>query len=495
MKTRKLLVRALYSAAFSLFATAMQANNLQISGTSVDTTTGEVTFNIKWDNSWRTNIAPANHDAVWVFIKYQDCTDKLWKHANLSVTSADHSAASPLKVDAVTDGKGAFVYRSANGGGNIGNTSVTLKLNIAGANYANLNFKVFGVEMVNIPQGSFTVGDGASTSAFTQYTVLNENALTSSTIGTGNAAPAAFPKGYKAFYSMKYEITQEQYVDFLNTLTYGQQARRSVASPDGAVGTFAFANTYRNGIKIKVPGNNAAVPAVYGCDLTANDFDDLNDGQNIAMNHLSWGDLTAYLDWAALRPMTEMEFEKITRGPLAPVANEYAWGTTTLNGFTAAMLQNANSPNEGLSVVASGRANYGLCSGWGAGGTYSNPVKVGFTATASSGRESAAAAYYGVMEMSGNAVELAISAKTAGGSTFTGVLGDGQLSTTTATDGDSDQANWPDNTGAIERGGGFFVACGTVFNNTNSSTLRISDRSSGALGAARSLNYGGRGVR
>ena len=161
MKTRKLLVRALYSAAFSLFATAMQANNLQISGTSVDTTTGEVTFNIKWDNSWRTNIAPANHDAVWVFIKYQDCTDKLWKHANLSVTSADHSAASPLKVDAVTDGKGAFVYRSANGGGNIGNTSVTLKLNIAGANYANLNFKVFGVEMVNIPQGSFTVGDGA----------------------------------------------------------------------------------------------------------------------------------------------------------------------------------------------------------------------------------------------------------------------------------------------------------------------------------------------
>ena len=70
MKTRKLLVKALFSAVFSLFAIVTQANNLQISGTTVDTATGEITFNVKWDNSWRTNIAPANYDAVWVFVKY-----------------------------------------------------------------------------------------------------------------------------------------------------------------------------------------------------------------------------------------------------------------------------------------------------------------------------------------------------------------------------------------------------------------------------------------
>lgn len=492
MKTRTLLVKALFSAVFSLFAIVTQANNLQISGTTVDTATGEITFNVKWDNSWRTNIAPANYDAVWVFVKYQDCADKLWKHANLSTTSADHSTVSPLKVDAVTDGKGAFVYRSANGGGNIGNTSVTLKLNIAGANYANLNFKVFGVEMVNIPQGSFTVGDGASTGAFTQYTVLNENALTSSTIGTGNAAPAAFPKGYKAFYSMKYEITQEQYVDFLNTLTYGQQARRSVASPDGAVGTFAFDNSSRNGIKIKVPGNNAAVPAVYGCDLTANDFDDLNDGQNVAMSWLSWSDLSAYLDWAALRPMSEMEFEKICRGPLAPVANEFAWGTTELSSFNA--IQNANSPNEGLATAANGRANYGKTANW-SQLNYGAPVKVGFTATGSSGRASAAAAYYGVMEMSGNIVELTVAAKTSGGSTYTAVLGDGELSTVAATDGDANQLNWPDNTGVMLRGGHFYQAAQNYYNFDNSPQMRTSDRSQAAPGAARLQYLGGRGVR
>lgn len=495
MKTRKLLVKALFSAVFSLFAIVTQANNLQISGTTVDTATGEITFNVKWDNSWRTNIAPANYDAVWVFVKYQDCADKLWKHANLSTTSADHSTVSPLKVDAVTDGKGAFVYRSANGGGNIANTSVTLKLNVTGVDYANLNFKVFGIEMVNIPQGSFTVGDGASGGAFTQYTVLNENALTSSSIGTGNAAPAAFPKGYKAFYSMKYEITQEQYVDFLNTLTYGQQARRSVASPDAAIGTFAFANSYRNGIKIKMPGNNAAIPAVYGCDLTANDFDDLNDGQNIAMNWLSWADLSAYLDWSALRPMTEMEFEKITRGPVTPVANEYAWGTTDLNAVLTAGVVNSGSPNEGYNAVANGRANYGFCNGWGVGNIYA-PVKVGFSATNASGRISAGAAYYGVMEMSGNIWELSVAAKTAGGSTYTGVLGDGELSSVTATNGDANQLNWVDNTGAIERGGSFFIdQCGTVYNGNYSAYLKISDRTAGAPVATRHQSYGGRGVR
>ena len=207
-------------AAMGLFASLSQANNLKITGTSVDTSAGTVTFSIQWDNSWKTNIAPANYDAVWVFVKYQDCADKLWKHANLSVTSADHTTASPLKVDAVTDGKGAFVYRSTNGGGNISSTSVTLKMNIAAANYSNYNFKVFGVEMVNVPQGSFWVGDttasgygvSSSTPAY-NFQITSENSnIAASSLGTGNSAPSSFPKGFKSFYCMKYEITQEQYV-------------------------------------------------------------------------------------------------------------------------------------------------------------------------------------------------------------------------------------------------------------------------------------------
>jgi hypothetical protein len=33
--------------------------------------------------------------------------------------------------------------------------------------------------------------------------------------------------------------------------------------------------------------------------------------------------------------MTELEYEKACRGPLMPVANEYAWGTTTISATTA----------------------------------------------------------------------------------------------------------------------------------------------------------------
>jgi len=478
-------------AAMGLFATYVSANNVQITGTSVDTATGKVTFNIKWDNSWKTNIAPANFDAVWVFVKYQDCADKLWRHADLSMTSGDHTSGALLKVDAVTDGKGVFVRRNVNGGGNIASTSVTLKMNIAAANYENYNFKVMGVEMVNIPQTtSYWIGDGTTPSAFTKFEITGNGSISSGSIGTGNAAPAAFPKGWASFYSMKYEISQEQYVEFLNTLTYGQQARRSVASPDAAAATFAFYNTYRNGIKIKVPGSNASVPAVYGMDLTPGDFDDLNDGQNIAMDWLSYADFTSYLDWAALRPMSEIEFEKICRGPIAPVGNEFAWGSIDLAGVATAGVINAGLANEGYNAIANGRANYGVNT-FSTPQLYNAPTKVGFSATNASGRLSAGASYYGAMEMSGNIGEFAVAAKTAGGSTYTGVLGDGQLSTITVTDGDSDQLNWPDQTGVLVRGGHFYE---TAYSGNNSAKLKVSDRSETTL-ATRNPQYGGRGVR
>ena len=480
-------------AAMGLFAMSTQANNLQITGTSVDTSTGKITFNIKWDNSWRTNIAPANNDAVWVFVKYQDCADKLWKHANISITSADHTTGGVLKIDAVTDGKGVFVSRSANGGGNISSTTLTLKMNVAAANYENYNFKVFGVEMVNVPQlTSYWIGDGAAASAFTKYEITSNSSISSAAIGTGNSAPAAFPKGWASFYAMKYEISQEQYVNFLNTLTYGQQARRSVAQPDSAAGTFAFYDSYRNGIKIKVPGSNAAAPAVYGNDYTAGDFDDLNDGQNIAMNWVSYADIFSYLDWAALRPMSEMEFEKICRGPLQPVAYEYAWGSTEINGISAGGVLNGGEASEGYNAVANGRANYGAYSGY-VPALYNGPVKVGFSATNSSGRLSAGAGYFGAMEMSGNVGEMTVAAKSAGGSTYTAALGDGLLSTNTATDGDADQATWPDYTGLLLRGG-HFDAASYGYSGNNSARLMISDRAD-AVSNARAQNFGGRGVR
>jgi formylglycine-generating enzyme required for sulfatase activity len=459
------------------------ANNLQITGTTVSGS--NITFNISWDNSWYTNLAPNNWDAVWVFVKYQDCASRLWNHAGLSTVSGDHTAASPLQVDPVTDGKGVFIRRSALGGGNIGSTSITLKMTIPAGTY---NYKVFGIEMVKVLTESFDVGDGTSAST---YSSININAasqsggITSATLGGGSSnVPSTFPTGYNEFYCMKYEITQDQYVQFLNTLTYDQQKTRTLNDPISAAGTYAMqaSYAYRNGIRISVPGNNNTLPAIYACDATAGTENSSNDGQNIAMNFLSWADLEAYLDWSALRPMTELEYEKVCRGPLPRVAGEYTWGTTAINAVNSSSVSNPLTATESYGTVANGNCVYGINSA----STSYGPLRVGIFATSSSGRASSGASYYGAMEMGGNLWERVVTTGNASGVAFTGNNGDGTLDV----NGEANQTSWPaptTATGSGYRGGDYY----------NTPTfVRISDRTSGSyVQNTRNNNSGGRGVR
>jgi formylglycine-generating enzyme required for sulfatase activity len=484
MKTKKLAKQ--FAIAVTLlfgFTPFVNANNVAITGTSVSGS--NITFNISWNNSWYTNLAPNNWDAVWVFVKYQDCATKLWAHAGLSTVGSDHTAGSPLQVDPVTDGKGVFVRRNAFGGGNISSTSVTLKMTIPAGTY---NYKVFGIEMVNIPQGDFELGDGAAASRFNSITVnaTSQSAgISAATLGGASVTlPNTFPVGYNAIYSMKYEITQEQYVEFLNSLTYTQQAQRTINDPISAAGTYAFTNGFRNGIRISVPGNNSALPAVYACDATAGIENNSDDGQTIPCNYLSWGDVTAYLDWSALRPMTELEFEKICRGPMPRLALEYPWGSTNITQVynTLAGLVNDLTATESYSPVSNGMCAYGVAS---ASASY-GPLRAGIFATGSSGRESAGATYYGVMEMGGNVWERTVTTGNASGAAFIGNNGDGTLDVS----GDPNQATWPSattGTGGGFRGGDYFDAA---------SYLRTSDRQSATTAtAARSYTYGGRGIR
>src|SRR3954470_24629646 len=111
MKSKNYFSKFALAVFFLVLGFNAKANNVQISGTSV--TGSDITFTISWDNSWNANLAPANWDAVWVFIKYQDCNTRLWAHAGLSTVASDHSAGSPLQVDPVTDGRGVFIRRSA----------------------------------------------------------------------------------------------------------------------------------------------------------------------------------------------------------------------------------------------------------------------------------------------------------------------------------------------------------------------------------------------
>ena len=481
MKTRTLLVKALFSAVFSLMAiVTAKANNVQITGTAVTGT--NISFNISWENSWNASAAPANWDAVWVFVKYQDCNTKLWMHADLSTVAADHTAGSPLQADPVTDGKGVFLRRSAVGGGNIPSTAVTLKLNIPAGTY---NYKVYGIEMVHVNEGNFQIGDNTSTYKFSPINITSNsqsNGLTSNDLGgySVDISPT-FPMGYNSFYMMKYEISQEQYADFLNSLTFTQQKNRVVTDPISAAGSFAMYTGYqfRNGLAIVTPGSNGAIPAVFGCDATTGTPNASNDGQNIAMNGLSWADLVSYLDWAALRPMTEMEFEKACRGPLPRIDQEYPWGSTQITAANSGALSNAKLNSE----VSSTTVDNGMCvylvpsnaSSYG-------PLRVGNFANGSSGRLSAGAGYYGAMDLGGNVAERVI-AVNAGGASFDGIMGDGNLTST----GFADVPSWPVSAGSMTKGGSYLDGANDV---------RTSDRSSlYSTAETRTSTNGGRGVR
>jgi formylglycine-generating enzyme required for sulfatase activity len=484
---------------------SMFSNNLTISNVSATTTS--VTFNISWDNSW--NISNLNYDAVWIFIKSQDCSgSKTWDHVN--VAAGGHTAGGGvLQVITAGDNTGVFIKRSVVGAGNIPSSSVTLIFQTPFSSIGSVNFDVNGIEMVYIPQEAYTAGDNstntpgayvfASGGSAGARVINSEAALAAGFLANpaqGNtnhpAIPAAFPKGFAAFYCMKYEITQSQYAHFLNLLTHTQQTNRTIGT-GGVSGTGALVNPIaaRNSIKIATPSSgNPVVPAVFGNDLNNNAvYDEPADGGNVACNYLSWDDLRAYLDWSALRPMTELEYEKACRGPEQPITGGYPWGNNIILGSTA--LSNVGQPTEVPNNFGIGLCNYVSGSG--------GPNRVGFAATNGSGRTQSGGSYFGVMEMAGNVWEQTF---TVGGSfsnpqyhittppIFAGTHGNGSISS----NGDADTPGWGnvgDVTNSIIRGGGY--------NTSTASYCSISDRffhmSFPKPNINRNISVGGRGVR
>src|SRR5450631_3381509 len=136
MKIRKLLL--ILVVAFQ----SASANNLQI-GTPTLPSATTIQFTVQWDNSWWITSGPSNWDAVWIFVKYQDCSNNLWKHVDLSTAAGNHSVTGgQLQINTVADAKGIFLRLSAAGQGSVGSATVTLAFNsLVDAGY---NYQVFG---------------------------------------------------------------------------------------------------------------------------------------------------------------------------------------------------------------------------------------------------------------------------------------------------------------------------------------------------------------
>lgn len=504
----------------ALLYTGVHANNIVVSnGTlaAINTTEGRanVRFSLMWENSWRIGNAPNNWDAAWVFVKYKDNTG-VWHHARLG---SDAQHVSPLGAtvttgllypgtvyDAITNwGVGAFVYRSADGTGTFSVTNMELRWNYAsnGIAYTDIaQVQVFALEMVLVPQGDFYLGSGGSESNCFKNGSTNDGLLITgegeiavgaatghlnyvSAAWSGDASgpvPSTFPKGWAGFYCMKHEVAQGDYVAFLNTLTRTQQNGRTAtnlaAGVTSVTNRYVMSNTSSinagNGIRCNGTIDGIA-PINFYCDLNNNGTGNgTTDGQWVACNYLSWADLAAYLDWSGLRPMTELEYEKACRGAQTPVANEYAWGSTTITAVAS-----ATSP--GRSNEASGTIGANAVYG---SGSPAGPRRVGLVATGGATRIQAGAGYHGALDLSGNIGELTVTVGNSQGRAYTGVHGNGSIDLS----GIHDAGNWPTGGQGVGFRGGFWYF-GPLY-------LTTSNRTYAAYGSSvRDTAGGGRGVR
>lgn len=391
-------------------------------------------FNISWENAWNNS---KNNDAVWLFFKSIK-PGQGYEHIN--VASEGHEVSSvfspgvELNVSVPEDGVGLYVYPSSNYQGKV---EATLRITLGVGSFRNVDprgwdFRVYGIEMVHIPQGGFSVGDPDTTALAygamyhpnakgefdgtikinkeTQVLKVAEDGDLFYRVGSHNyegdqkgTIPATYPKGVNPFYIMKYEPTEGEYVAFLNSLSPAQLQDRTIINEP---------NYYAQGGSIK---------EVDGKFIT--------EFPNKPCLFLSWDDGMAYADWAGLRPMTEFEYTKAARGPNEPLAGAFPWGSANKS-----KIQRLPAENRCLVQVNSWDESQ-----------MSEENKAYFGAS-----------YYWVFDLAGSMWERVITIGHPTGRAFEGIHGNGVLSE----NGMANIDNWPsgaDTTGGIGfRGGGFY---------------------------------------
>jgi len=500
------VITALSLSAF--FSCGGFANDLTISAGSVSKIdpgagTATVRFNVSWENSWRDAI---NHDAVWLFLKFSVDGGDTWGHATLASSGVDPTGFSAgtgmnLEIDVPADRKGSFLRRSWTGTGKVETGNVELRWayatdGLSADDMESADIKIFGIEMVYVPEGPFFAGDyevseasfseGKDVSETDPWYVQSASAIFVKNVdfdgyyyrSAGNAGedatgaefviPASFPKGFKAFYAMKYEITEEQWVDFFNMLTSSQRSGRDITGADGK----NSAGVVNRNTVFMADGKAFTLRPERSC------------------GYLSWMDITAYSDWAALRPMSELEFEKAARGKdISPLGGEYAWRNTAITAATA-----ISGKEDGTETVTTPGAN--ACFGdktFSGGDGGKGPLRAGIFAKSGTTRTAAGSSYYGIMELSGNLWERVVSVGNSQGRNYQGSHGDGILTAL----GSATISDWP----GYSSGGGVSAALGSglkggSYAETAQARLAVSDRKKASDGASsRRPDSGGRGVR
>jgi len=385
-----------------------------------------------------------------------------------------------------------------------------------------VSVRVFAIEMVFIPLGEFasihTISTGQISTATTPAVGGLARVAHSAAIANAIANNQAFPLGIQPFYIMKHEVSQHAWVDFLNSLTLEQQITLSHVNPSaptntrfgdlfngapfnaapwGAVLGRMFLNVAGTGMNVVNTGTAAApvnwtpvpdfrharmnirirqqaigtTPAVFGINASLGQYaptatptggwDHEINGGNLPMFGLAWTDVMAYMDWAGLRPLTELEFEKAARGSLQVMNNEHAWGTSAF--IVNQVMSSRNRPDErpettsaNVALPSVTNANVATAITADIGGRW--PIRVGAFARETTSRIDAGASFWGVLNLSDNVAERFVRFDIVQGWDFRGSHGDGNLTG----EGLANNRDWPGVVATIDR-----AATVHIMNHTN----------------------------
>jgi formylglycine-generating enzyme required for sulfatase activity len=484
-----------------VYASHLKLDNAIISEVNTRDKAAKIQFTVSWDNSWKNEV---NCDGVYVFAKFK-AGDGTWKHVNLKTASGsefNYTDQTPEKFSkgeladlgmwVPAEKKGAFLFRTK-GAGSVASKNVQLvweyaKDGVGDDVIMKTPVRVLGFEMVYIPKDKHYVGDPKGTDGPDNclYTYPNKGAYLiaaedpivvdkvegalycdqdnpRSREDTPFTIPKEFPKGYNAFWMMKYELTSQQFCDFLNLLTRKQQQSMVEAdiSLDHITNYYVKTNSeeehLRNSIVVAKDGNGTTEPVKFYTYAPAR-----------AVNFMSWSNITSIGDWAGMRPITELEYEKAARGPGEAIENELAWGVNmddTAKIGRAQTFDGADGSGTEKKVPQKGVVN--ACFGGGIApfdvGKKTVPDNPGFEGPVTgelfensmqgevSERINSGASYYGVRNLSGNCWERCITIGHQLGRIYDAKHGDGELDA----EGYHNVTNWPgkDGAGAGNRGG------------------------------------------
>ena len=423
----------------SNYANYMLVQNVSITGNNSGASTVQVQFDISWENSWLDQI---NWDAGWVFVKYKNSNGE-WHHCTISSNGYVNGTGTNSEIEISNDNVGAFIKRANTSSGNFDCDGVQLQWDYGAdglSNITGLEVRVFAIEMVYIPEGDFNisprfyVNNGSSQFQPRIFTAPGDNAPVINTrlspsliyqtatdslivrikgdagIDTdldGIVDNTTYPTGYSSFYCYKYELTEQQYSDFYNTLTLQQQNTLGIAGTNISLINGEYVSTTPN--KACKTGTNTNIQ------------------------------ILAYGDWSGVRPMTILEYNKASFGPeyLAQntVVNSNNRGNYSWNSQSASSTSETFTQENGQESLSYTDKNYNRDDNYVNNIYRAGIFSDGVNSTTSNPRQYAGASYYGVMELSGNVTEPTVKLEELN---FTNSSGNGELNSS----GEADLSQW-----------------------------------------------------